>query len=165
MSNSQAAFYVHMPSDSCMEEHPENTAASWTTRLKRTINLPGQWEMAVVELIYPNAMFNVPVDQKIACRQIVSIAADGVLTPEVDFITVTAGMYNRAELIESIQSQAPKLKPLNGVPAAGYAFSMKSHVTEARVRLKINSLRVSLEFDPASQHFLHMLLIRIEIYS
>ena len=67
-------FYVTLPSDASCDVFPKNSAASWTTRLRAPISLQsGIWEVALVELIYPHSMYNIPEEQKIIVQQVVLI--------------------------------------------------------------------------------------------
>ena len=45
-------FYVTLPSDSSMNTYPDNTVAHYVTKLPRPINLDGDYEVALAELIY-----------------------------------------------------------------------------------------------------------------
>lgn len=46
-------FYLTLPSNSSMKCHENNTAAKYTTRLPSTLDLSGDWEVALSEIIYP----------------------------------------------------------------------------------------------------------------
>jgi len=49
-------FYLTLPSNSSMKCYEENTAAKYTTKIPNTIDLNGDWEMALTEIIYPAKM-------------------------------------------------------------------------------------------------------------
>jgi len=46
-------FYLTLPSNSSMQSHDGNTAAKFTTCLPSAIDLSGEWEVALSEIIYP----------------------------------------------------------------------------------------------------------------
>ena len=48
-----------LPSNSSMQCHPTNTAAKFTTELPATIDLDGEWEVGLSEIIYPRTVCNV----------------------------------------------------------------------------------------------------------
>ena len=52
-------FYVTLPSDSSMSFIPNNTVAEFTTKLPEAITLDGDYEVALVELIYPFSFNNI----------------------------------------------------------------------------------------------------------
>lgn len=53
------SFYVTLPSDGCMDIYPNNTLSNFLTKLARPIELSGEWEVGLVELIYPRMWNNV----------------------------------------------------------------------------------------------------------
>ena len=46
-------FYLTLPSNSSMRYYPNNTVAHFTTKLPKFIDLEGEWEVALTELIHP----------------------------------------------------------------------------------------------------------------
>lgn len=55
---SESHFYVHLPSDSSLGVYPDNAIAKYTTKLSKTIELDGQYEVGLSEIIYPTNYFN-----------------------------------------------------------------------------------------------------------
>ena len=51
-------FYLTLPSNSSMKCYKDNTAAKYTTRLPGSIDLDGDWEVALSEIIYPAKMLH-----------------------------------------------------------------------------------------------------------
>ena len=47
-------FYLTLPSNGSMPYFPNNTVANYRVKLAETIDLPGQWEVALVGLHYPH---------------------------------------------------------------------------------------------------------------
>ena len=51
-------FYVHLPSDASLDVYPDNAIAKYTTKLPKTIDLDGRYEVGLSEIIYPTDYFN-----------------------------------------------------------------------------------------------------------
>ena len=47
------SFYVTLPSNSSRREFPDNSLTHYTTKLRNPIKLEGQYEVSLVEMIYP----------------------------------------------------------------------------------------------------------------
>lgn len=56
------SFYVTLPSDGSLDFHPENTLSHFFTKLPNPIELTSEWEVALVEFIYPRMWNNVTND-------------------------------------------------------------------------------------------------------
>lgn len=52
-------FYVTLPSNSSMNQYPKNTVTHFTTRLNKSINLEGDWEVGLAEIVYPQSWYTV----------------------------------------------------------------------------------------------------------
>ena len=52
-------FFLTLPSNSSFSYYPNNTIAEFTTQLPRTIQLEGEWEVALAEIQYPRTWNNV----------------------------------------------------------------------------------------------------------
>ena len=46
-------FYLHLPSNSSLHKFPNNTLTEYRVGLPQTINLKGDWEVALTEVHYP----------------------------------------------------------------------------------------------------------------
>ena len=58
-------FYVTLPSDSSVGYYPNNTVARFVTKLSERIRIEGDYEMGLVEIIYPHSWYNIDnEDQK-----------------------------------------------------------------------------------------------------
>ena len=55
-------FSLVLPSNSSSTIYPDNSAATFTTKLPEDINLVGQWEVALKEIQYPITWYNVEND-------------------------------------------------------------------------------------------------------
>lgn len=54
-------FYLTLPSNS----DPKNTASTFTTNLPRLIDLSGDWEVGLAEIIYANSWYNIAQAQNV----------------------------------------------------------------------------------------------------
>jgi hypothetical protein len=52
-------MYVVLPSNSSMEYYPKNTLANYKVKLGKPLILPGQYEVALVEIIYPHRKLSI----------------------------------------------------------------------------------------------------------
>ena len=52
-------FYLTLPSNSSLNIYPDNTVAKYTTQLRKRIELDGDWEVGLMEMIYPYSFTNV----------------------------------------------------------------------------------------------------------
>ena len=55
-------FYMTLPSNASMKIYPNNTVAKYTTQLPTNIELDGEWEVALTEIIYNNKWGNISGD-------------------------------------------------------------------------------------------------------
>ena len=53
------SFYMTLPSDSSQQYFPENTISHFTTQLPVPVELNGQWEVGLSEMIYPHTWYNI----------------------------------------------------------------------------------------------------------
>ncbi|GBN61181.1 hypothetical protein AVEN_11225-1 [Araneus ventricosus] len=56
------SFYITCPSDGSLVFHPENTLSHYFTKLPSPVDLTGEWEVGIVEFIYPRMWNNVTND-------------------------------------------------------------------------------------------------------
>ncbi|GBO37734.1 hypothetical protein AVEN_30389-1 [Araneus ventricosus] len=56
------SFYITCPSDGSLDFHPENTLSHYFTKLPSPVDLTGEWEVGIVEFIYPRMWNNVTND-------------------------------------------------------------------------------------------------------
>jgi len=152
MTQSLMPFYMTLPSDASMELFPTNTPASWKTKLKKAVHLSGRWEVAIVELIYPNSLYNIPVDEVIICEQLVRIEERELVT-ERSSMKVPAGIYSVQDLVTKITDVMPKLIPFETSKSTNEqeepAAMIRILSTDSKVRIKLRSTRVSFLFGSA----------------
>jgi hypothetical protein len=53
-------FYITLPSDSSVKYFPNNTVAHYTTKLPESLNLNGDYEVGLSEIIYTKSWHNYP---------------------------------------------------------------------------------------------------------
>ena len=54
-----AQFFLHLPSNSILDNFPNNTLTEYRVCLPQTISLTGDWEVALTEIHYPHSWNNV----------------------------------------------------------------------------------------------------------
>lgn len=59
------SFYLTLPSDSSLNFFPENKISHFITRLPTPIELVGDWEVSLCQLIYPRTWHNVNADNNL----------------------------------------------------------------------------------------------------
>lgn len=138
-----------------------NNPSDFMTRLHTPITLHGNWEVALVEYFYPNTMYNIPEEQKIFVKQIISF---GAMPPIVTSITIPAGIYTAKTLIDCIDVQAPQSAqfgqarlPVLPATAEVKAFRCYQLESERKTRIHFNNLMTELTFPESSQHIRKML--------
>lgn len=57
---SEAGFYVTLPCNASLYVYPDNTISSYRTMLSRTLNLKGEWEVGLIEFVYPISWYTFP---------------------------------------------------------------------------------------------------------
>jgi len=58
-------FYMILPSNSSMSAFPDNTTACFTTLLPQEINLKGNWEVGLSEILFPRTFLHVSSEDKL----------------------------------------------------------------------------------------------------
>nr|DAC81379.1 TPA_asm: penton [Parasteatoda house spider adintovirus] len=56
------SFYITLPSDASMHIFPDNTMSHFSTKLPKRLELLGEWEVGLVEIIYPRMWNNITED-------------------------------------------------------------------------------------------------------
>ena len=55
----ESEFYVTLPSNSSMEYFPDNKTSNFVTKLSRTLQSDGEWEVGLAEIDYPHTWYNI----------------------------------------------------------------------------------------------------------
>ena len=55
----ESEFYVTLPSNSSMQYFPDNKTSNFVTKLPRTLQLDGEWEVGLDEIVYPHIWYNI----------------------------------------------------------------------------------------------------------
>ncbi len=108
-------FYLTLPSNSSEKYYPDNTLSRFVTKLHNDVSLEGEWEAALVDIMYPRNWYNVE-DQRIYvactnCTRIVPEFSPGetVSTTYEISIGIPSGFYNNpSELVEMITTRIAK---------------------------------------------------------
>lgn len=61
----RSSFYITLPSNSSIGYYPNNTVTNYITQLSQPVRLEGEWEVAVVEVIYPCTFLTLTESSKI----------------------------------------------------------------------------------------------------
>ena len=55
----ESEFCVTLPSNSSMQYFPDNKTSNFVTKLSRTPQLDGEWEVGLAEIVYPHTWYNI----------------------------------------------------------------------------------------------------------
>ena len=55
----KSEFYVTLLSSSSMQYFPDNKKSNFVTKLSRTLQLDGEWEVGLAEVDYPHTWYNI----------------------------------------------------------------------------------------------------------
>ena len=55
----ESEFYVTLPSNSSVQYFPDNKTSNFVTKLPRTLQLDGEWEVGPPEIDYPHTWYNI----------------------------------------------------------------------------------------------------------
>ena len=55
----ESEFYVTLPSNSSVQYFPDNKKSNFVTKLSRTLQLDGEWEVGLAEIDYPYTWYNI----------------------------------------------------------------------------------------------------------
>ena len=119
---SENQFYIHLPSDSSFGVYPDNTIAKFSTKLARTIELDGDYEVGLSEILFPADYYNIDnrsEDYTFGIKQIV-LLEDNEKTQETYFIKrkiESALYYSKSEVISKIYSQINRDISERNIPA------------------------------------------------
>jgi len=99
-------FYLTLPSDSSSKYYPENTTASFKTKLSDRIDLDGEYEVGMTQLIYPHSWYNFNNSDKnmyISFKpdeedEIVHVFRSGQFPDEKTFVHVLNDLISSADI-------------------------------------------------------------------
>jgi len=115
-------FYIHLPSDSSLHVYPDNKISKFSTKLARTVELDGAYEVGLSEIIFPADYYNIDnrsEDYTFGIKQFV-LLANNERTQERYFIkrNIESGLYySTSELITKIYSQINRDITERNIPA------------------------------------------------
>ena len=55
----ESEFYATLPSNSSVHYFPDNKTSNFLTKLPRTVQLNGEWEVGLAEIDYPHTWYNI----------------------------------------------------------------------------------------------------------
>jgi hypothetical protein len=103
-------FYIHLPSDSSLDVYPDNTIAKFSTKLARSVDLDGAYDVGLSEIIYPADYYNVDNrerDYSFGIKQR-NFDTDGKIVQEIDRFKIQIKSdlyYTRQEFLEKINTE------------------------------------------------------------
>ena len=129
-------FYLTLPSNASMKYHENNTAAKYTTQLPNALDLNGDWEVALSEIIYPCKFDLVSGD---ACK--IEVYVDGFYVRQYNF--------------EKSKYDVPAtlIRDLNIISNRNYYLVSYEEATR-QVTVKVHEAKVQLIFSDALAHAL-----------
>lgn len=117
-------FYLTLPSNSSLSYFPNNTLTNYTVKLPQTIDLKGDWEVGLVEIIYPHSWYNV---HKGDVNFTVVTQREPVVLKKV---AIDAGYYDNPRQLTTTINEA-----------------MKKYTNEKNVQLHYNEVTQRMAFE------------------
>ena len=132
-------FYLTLPSDSSSQYYPENTTTTFKTKLSERIELNGEYEVGLAQLIYPNSWFN--FDNSDESFWVSVKNRDDSFTKYV----FASGQFNDASALASHLTAKIKVP---GITFHYHQFSrrMKLAITENNMLVMSDALKIYLGF-------------------
>ena len=103
-------FYLTLPSNSSEKYYPGNTLTHFITKLHNDISLSGDWEVALVDIMYPRNWYNIDEQYlRISCNNCMKIVPqanpDEKVAPAYDIhVGIPSGYYySIQDLVEAIK--------------------------------------------------------------
>lgn len=128
-------FYITLPSNSPAAFHQQNTISHYITQLPRTINLEGEWEVGLSEILYPHSWNNVRKGKNTFSYDV----GDGQMIEE----TVEVGHYESlGELCKAIHDKVPQKVKEN----VSFNYRQMNHHVSIKVK---NQVKLKLMGDIA----------------
>ena len=152
-------FYMHLPSNSNPNLYKDNKTSSFKVQLSQRLELRGQWQVALIELHYPNTLHHVQEGSnwiKILKPQTDRFAPNEKSNendPIEQKTFVPRGHYTTTEFF--IQAVREALRPL-AIPPTGGTDADPSVYQNEEGRIMVTEFkhwpRASYEFDPILAH-------------
>lgn len=95
--NNQSSFYITLTSDSSLADYPNNKTSNFTVNLPSMISLESDYEVSIVEILYPHSIENITEGNNRLVYQYKLINKNKkVLTKEISF-DLEIGHYKTLE--------------------------------------------------------------------
>ena len=107
-------FYLTLPSNSSMEYYPDNTSSHYFTKLPQDINLTGDYEVGLSEILFSNTHFDIGnrdcYFNYVASEEETDKDKPGYKRPTSTVVTVPGGLYESNEFfVHTLNSLVKKL--------------------------------------------------------
>lgn len=126
-------FFLTLPSNSSMNIHLNNTAASFKTVLPKHVSVKGDYEVALMELHYPCTLHNMS-EEKQFIRYIDN------LTRQISLIRIPDGTYTSIEFL---------LQHLNSTQINGKIIFQFDVLPKQYIHFKCSSKQFGINFSPS----------------
>ena len=133
-------FYLTLPSDSSSQYYPENSTASFNTKLSERIELDGDYEVGLAQLIYPHSWFNFVNDDESLWVSVKN--KDNTFTKHI----FSSGQFNDGSALARHLNEKIKIP---GIMFHWHLFSrrMKLGITEGNLLIMSNAFKSYFGFD------------------
>ena len=133
-------FYLTLPSDSSSQYYPENTTASFKTKLSERIELDGEYEVGLAQLIYPHSWFNFVNDDESIWVSVKN--KDNTFTKHI----FSSGQFNDGSALAKHLNEKIKIP---GIMFHWHLFSrrMKLGITEGNLLVMSNAFKSYFGFE------------------
>lgn len=153
-----AQFYMTLPNNASMLIYPTNTIANYKTCLPKTIELNGEWEVALVEFTYPKNFHNVLEEE---CY--IDISSNDLMENNITRCYITTGYYSSVqELLDEIHE---KIRASCNILVARFWIekrSAQSSTKGGKVAVKIMRSSYSLKL---SKELMYVLGFEMQVLS
>lgn len=108
-------FYLTLPSNSSEKYYPDNTLTHFITKLHNDVSLSGDWEVALVDIMYPRNWYNINEQYlRISCNNCTKILPqpnpDEKIEPSYEVhVGIPSGYYHSIpDLVDAIKESISK---------------------------------------------------------
>lgn len=113
-------FYIHLPSNSSEAFYPNNTMAEYVTRLMNRVELDGDWEVGLSEILFSKNWYNIRKKEALSLRFVdSSLPSSGFKTWSDIYhqVSIGEGYYTSpAEIVDELNSKIQNMSDVAEVP-------------------------------------------------
>ena len=138
-------FYLTLPSNSSMKYFPDNTLTRFVTKLHNDVSLSGDWEVELVDIMYPRNWYNVN-EQYVDVALDLSVTIEPKIQPHENLspnyrhrVPIPSGRYGTISELVSV---------LNTSIADTFKAPIPSWCSEVICRRLLSTFWPSFDYDP-----------------